>query len=88
MRFPVAALLLVVTGFIFLAFFAFGSFLISETGDALIARSDSLDPQFGYQVNIVTTAFGIIGAIMITMAVIIFVVESFSDEPEYYWRDR
>ena len=86
MRYPTAAILLIVTGFIFLAFFAFGSLLISETGDALVANSDGLDPQFGYQVSIVTTAFGIIGAIMITLAVVIFFVESLSDEPEYYYR--
>lgn len=86
MRFPVAALLLVVFGFIFLAVFGMGSFLLEETGDALVERSEGLDPQFGYQISIITNAFGIIGCIMIVLGVVAFVVESFSDEPEMYWR--
>ena len=86
MRFPAAALFLVIAGFMFLAFFGVGSLLISETSDALLANSDDIDPQFGYQVTIILQAFGIIGAIMITLAVVVFVVDSLSDEPEYYWR--
>jgi len=86
MGWSTGAILLVVFGFMFLAFFGVGSFLLSEAGDALIDHSDGLDPQFGYQVTIITEAFGIIGAIMIVIGVIAFVVESFSDEPEMYWR--
>lgn len=86
MRFPIAALLLVVTGFIFLAFFAVGSLLLTEMDDAL--DPTGLDGQFAYEVDIIIAAFGIIGAIVIVMAIIIFVIESLSDEPEYYWRDQ
>lgn len=86
MRFPVAAIFLVIFGFMFLAFFGVGSFLLSETEDALTARATDIDGQFGYEVDIIISAFGVIGAIMIVLGVVVFVVECFSDEPEYYWR--
>ena len=86
MRFPVAALFLVIAGFMFLAFFGVGSLLLSEMKEALEANDDDLDSQFNYEVDIILAAFGVIGAIMLVMAVVVFVVESLSDEPEYYYR--
>lgn len=86
MRFPTAALFLVIAGFIFLAFYGVGSLLLSETSDALLADSADLDPQFGYQITIIIAAFGVVAAVMLVMAVVVFVIDSLSDEPEYYWR--
>lgn len=84
MRFPVAALLLVVTGFMFLAFFGVGSLLLSSMDDAL--DPSTVDAQFSYEVDIIITAFGVIAAILLVMAVVVFIIECMSDEPEYYWR--
>jgi len=84
MGFPTAALFLVIAGFMFLVFFGVGSLLLSEMDDAL--DPSTVDAQFSYEVDIIVSAFGVIGAIMIVMAVVIFVVESLSDEPEYFYR--
>ena len=84
MKFPVAALFLIIAGFMFLAFFGVGSLLLSEMDDAL--DPTGLDGQFSYEVDIIITAFGVISAILLVMAVVVFVVESMSDEPEYYYR--
>ena len=86
MRFPVAALFLVVAGFMFLAFFGVGSLLLSSMDDAL--DPSTVDAQFSYEVDIIIAAFGVIAAIMLVLAVVVFVMDSLSDEPEYYWRNR
>ena len=84
MRFPLAALFLVVAGFMFLAFFGVGSFLLSSMDDAL--DPSTVDAQFSYEVDIIIAAFGVIAAIMLVLAVVVFVMDSLSDEPEMYWR--
>ena len=84
MRFPLAALFLVVAGFMFLAFFGVGSFLLGSMDDAL--DPSTVDAQFSYEVDIIIAAFGVISAIMLVLAVVVFVVDSLSDEPEMYWR--
>lgn len=84
MRFPTAALFLVIAGFMFLAFFGVGSLLLSEMDDAL--DPTGLDSQFSYEIDIIITAFGVISAIMLGLAVVVFIVDSLSDEPEMYWR--
>jgi len=91
MRFPLAALGFVVAGFIFLAFFAFGSLLITEVDDALESSVDNLDAASKAEVNgyitLVTNAFGVIAAIFfVTGIILIFVLESLSEEPEYFNR--
>jgi len=86
LRFPTAALFLVIAGFMFLAFFGVGSLLLSEMEEALEANDDNLDGQFNYEVDIIITAFGVIAAIMLVMAVVVFIVDSLSDEPEYFYR--
>jgi len=84
LKFPLAALYLVIFGFVFLIMFGIGSLLLSSMDDALSPTSP--DSQFDYQVDIIIAAFGVIGAIVLVTGVIVFVVESLSDEPEYYYR--
>jgi len=93
MRFPLAAIGLVVAGFLFLAFWGFGSFLITETDNALDNVMNNLEPSSQTEVNgyisLLTTAFGVIAAICFVSAIIlVFVLESLSDEPEYFYRRR
>jgi len=93
MRFSIAALAFVIAGFLFLAFWGFGSLLITETDDALTKsistlESTSQDKVNGY-ITLLTTAFGVIAAIFFVSAIItVFVLESLSDEPEYFYRRR
>lgn len=91
MRFPLAALGFVIAGFIFLAFFAFGSLLITEVDDALEDSVSNLKAASQAEVNgyitLVTNAFGLIAAIFFVVGIIlVFVLESLSDEPEYFYR--
>jgi len=86
LRFPLAALFLVIAGFMFLIFFGVGGFLLTETEEALEANDDGLDNQFNYQLDLIITAFGIMAAILLSMAVVLFIIECLSDEPEYYYR--
>jgi len=86
LRFPIAALFLVIAGFMFLAFFGVGSLLLTETADALDPLDDDLDIGYHDIITKLPTAFGIIGAILLVLAVVVFIVDSLSDEPEMYWR--
>jgi len=84
LRFPLAALLFIILSFIFLVFWAFTSLLIGETSDALTpsAPSGALST-----INLLPTAFGIICVIFfITGILLIFILDSFAEEPELYWR--
>ena len=81
MRFPIAALFFVIGCFIFFVYWVFGSLLTDTIRNAL--PSSNAD----YIVNMIPWAFGIICAIFFVSAIIIvFVLESLSDEPEYYYR--
>ena len=88
MRFPLAALYLVIAGFMFLAFFGVGSLLLSEMEEALEANDDGLDNQFNFQTDLIISGFGLISAILFLLSFLVFVIESLSDEPEYYYRRR
>lgn len=88
MRFPLAALYLVIAGFMFLAFFGVGSLLLSEMEEALEANDDGLDNQFNFQTDLIISGFGVISAILLVLSVVVFVIESLSDEPEYFYRRR
>ena len=68
----------------FLAFFGVGSLLLSSMDDAL--DPSTVDAQFSYEVDLIISAFGVIAAIMLVLAVIVFILDSLSDEPEMYWR--
>jgi len=84
MRFPLAAVFLIIGAFIFFVFWAVSSLLLSEVAGALrpTAVGDA-----GYYLGYIPWAFGIIAAIFFTVGVIfIFVLESLSDEPEIYYR--
>jgi len=88
LRFPLAALYLVIAGFMFLAFFGVGSLLLSEMEEALEANDDGLDNQFNFQTDLIISGFGVISAILLVLSVVVFVIESLSDEPEYFYRRR
>ena len=79
MKFPVAALFFVIGCFIFFVYWVFGSLIVNTVADALPSS------QADHIVNMIPWAFGIICAIFLICGIVaVFVMESFSDEPEYY----
>jgi len=88
MRFPVAALFFICAGFIFLATFAVGSLLIDEIDTAFDNEKPNLDSSFTDTLTLLKDAFGIISAIFLVTGVLLaFILQSLSDEPEYYYRE-
>ena len=88
MRFPTAALYFVITSFIFFVLWAVSSLLLSEVGSAMQPLADRLSTDnYGNMINLIPWAFGIICAIFfVTGIILIFVLDSLSDEPEMYYR--
>ena len=89
MRFPLVAVLFIVISFIFFAFWAFGSLLGSTVSDALDDIDNDLPSDYHNLMSMLTPAFGIICAVFfVTGILLVFILESLSDEPEYYYRER
>lgn len=88
MRFPAAALFFVIACFIFFVLWAVSSFFISETVGVMSPLADDLSTDnYSNMLDVLPWAFGIICAIFFVSAIlVIFVLESLSDEPEYYYR--
>ena len=88
MRFPIAALLFIVLSFIFGIMWAVTSLLVNTVEDAMLPYASELATSDAS--NIITLlpwAFGIICAIFfVTGILLIFVLDSIADEPEYYYR--
>jgi hypothetical protein len=84
MRFSIASLAFICSGFIFFVLWAVSSFVLTEFYDAMspTAASEAIGIM-----ELVGTAFGIICAIFfVTGILLIFVLDSLADEPEMYWR--
>lgn len=84
MRFCLASLFFIVVGFIFLAIWGFFSFYLDTIYAALAPTA--LGNSLALMENI-TLAFGVICALFFIVGIVlIFVLDSFADEPETYWR--
>jgi len=88
MRFPIAGLFLLISSFIFFIFWAVSSFLLGEVGAAMGPYAEQLTTDnYGNMLNLLPWAFGIICAIFfVTGIILIFIMDSLADEPEYYYR--
>ena len=86
MRFPAAALFFVIACFIFFVLWAVSSYMIGVTADAMSPLAENLESDnYSNMLGMLQWAFGIICAIFFVCAIlVIFVLESLSDEPEYY----
>ena len=86
MRFPTAALFFVIACFIFFVLWAVSSYFIGATVDVMSPLAEDLSTDsYRDLLGLLPWAFGIICAIFfVTAIIIIFVLESLSDEPEYY----
>ena len=90
MRFPLAAIGFLVTSFIFFVLWAFVSLYITTVVDALTPlAADLSDSTVTGYLTLLPTALGVFCAIFFFVGIIlIFVLDSLSDEPEYYPRER
>ena len=91
MKFPTAALLFIISSFIFFILWIVTTFIVSTFHDAIYPLGSTLNPadqaSFYDIMHTVPLVFGIICALFFVMGVIlIFVLQSWSDEPEYYYR--
>lgn len=89
MKFAVAAVLLVVAVFGFFIGYAVSSFLLGAVYDALTPFADQLSTSNAKDdMVLVNSGFGIICAIILVFIIIVFVLDSLSDEPEVYWEEK
>ena len=86
MRFPIAALFFVIACFIFFVLWATSSLLLSEIRSAMQPLASQLSTDnYSNMLGMLPWAFGVICAIFFVAAIlVIFVLESLSDEPEIY----
>ena len=88
MRFHIASIMLIVTAFIFFVMFATSSYIMTTIKVGVDPFDDDLGSTYDYEMNLIPTAFAVIGAIFLVVGIIsVFVLESLSDEPEMYWRE-
>lgn len=88
MRFPTAALYFVITCFIFFVLWAVSSLLIDEVRNAMQPLASQLSTDnYSNMLSMLPWAFGIICAVFFVSAIfVVFVLDSLSDEPEYYYK--
>lgn len=88
MKFPLAALGFLVGSFILFCFFVFSALLVGETSDAIRPLAVDLgETSFINMIDILPTILGILCAIFfVTGLLLYFILESLSDESEYYYR--
>jgi hypothetical protein len=91
MKFPVSALFFVITSFIFFICWVVTTFIVNAFHDALQPLGSSLSAarQASFNDIMVTLpwAFGFLCALFFIVGIIlVFVLESWSDEPEFYYR--
>jgi hypothetical protein len=84
LRFPGVAAVFLVLSAGFFAIYAVGSYFLGQVQDALVptAPADSLE-----MINFLPSVFGVIAAIFfVTGIILIFVLDSLRDDPEFYYR--
>ena len=91
MKFPLAAIFFLVASFIFFIIWVVMTFMLSTVYGALspLGSGFSVADNTSYMNDISTVqfAFGFLCLLFLIVGIIlIFVLESWSDEPEYYYR--
>lgn len=91
LRFPIAALFFLIVSFIFFVIWLIMTYMLSVFNDNLSPLGSSLsvahNASFQNILVQVNMAFGVICVLFFVMGIIlVFVLESWSDEPEYYYR--
>jgi hypothetical protein len=89
MRWAIVSVLFLVAVFGFFVGYAVSSLLLNTVKDAMQPFGEQLTESTTYlaQNTLICSAFGIICAIGFTLMIVIYVLDSLSDEPENYWRE-
>lgn len=91
MRWYIVCVLFIVAVFGFFVGYAVSSLLLSTVSDTMTNEADKLSTEsrtrFLDDVSVINIGFGVICSIGLTMMVMVFVLDAFSDEPENYWRE-
>ena len=88
MRFAIAAILVVIAVFGFFVGYGVCSYLLSSVYTSLEPFADALSSSNAKDdMILISSAFGIICAFILVMIIVVFVLDSLSDEPEMYWRE-
>lgn len=90
MRFAVTAILVVIAVFGFFVGYGVCSYLLTQVSSSLIPHAGLLGSDstiFIDEVTLISSAFGIICAFILVMIIVVFVLDTLSDEPEMYWRE-
>lgn len=88
MRFPRAALIFLVSGFVFFSMYAVSNLLMTEFSDAVAPFDSGYDSTYQDLKSSLPDAFGLISVIMFVMVIIVFILDSLGEEYEYYPRRR
>jgi hypothetical protein len=87
MRWAIAAVLFIIAIFGFFVGYAVSSLVLNEFKDALDPHAAKLSGTEATDTMIlIQSAFGIICSISFVLIVVVFVLDSLSEEPEYYYR--
>jgi hypothetical protein len=88
MRFAITAVLFVIAVFGFFIGYAVSSYTLTQFYNALEPFANTLSTTNAKDdMILLCSAFGIICAFILVLIVIIFVLDTLSDEPETYWRE-
>lgn len=88
MRFAITAILVVIAVFTFYVGYSVCTFLLSSIYNSLepfaltLSSSNAID-----DMKLISGAFGIICAFIVVIIIVVFVLDSLSDEPEMYWKE-
>lgn len=89
MRWAIVAVLFLIAVFGFFVGYAVSSLLLNTVKNAMEPFGEQLTESTTYlaQNTLICSAFGFICALIFTLTVVVYVLDSLSDEPETYWRE-
>lgn len=93
MKFPIAALLCICICFIFAVIWLVMTFLLETVSDALVPLAPTITDaadraMFLTQLSHIQMGFGVVSVLFLVVGIILFfVLQSWSDEPEYYYQE-
>lgn len=88
-RFAIGAVLFIVAMFMFFVGYAVSSYLLDKVGDAMLPFTATLSTTNATDnITLLSTAFGVICAIIVVLIIIIFYMDTLADEPELYYKER
>jgi hypothetical protein len=87
-RWVIGSVLFIVALFMFFVGYAVSSLLLGTVGDAMAGPAAELNSsEYNEELVLIPSAFGVICAISVVMIIVVYMLDSLSDEPESYWKE-